>query len=411
VAGFVADGGSAPALFPASLAAADADGSLDPAGVSAVDPAAGSAETVLASAGAAEDGPEANTTESIDEHARVHRTTEIPLPWRRHCDQAPKARLPPARGLAIVSSVQSSTALHVDLADLPGQARALLRLRGPDTERFLQGLLSADISTMKPGQSTPGALLTVKGKIISEVIVLRDEEGFALALPAEIHEAVTGDLDRHIIMDDVTLHPSTEDDFSLVWGAHGELPSSGGATVFTAIHPAPGLLVVGSAEDRRAVVQGIPAADTETFTRHRVATGTPAWGHEIRPDFFPPEVGFVAAVSYDKGCYRGQEPLSRIHSRGQVNRVMARVRARTAPADPALNAESRPSAGVWTSWAPCDGGGVEGLAILHRSVAAPGQQLRAGELAVEVTSGPLGDDPGIGKASNAPATVKLGGRR
>jgi len=306
--------------------------------------------------------------------------------------------------------VQSSTAHHVDLADLPGQARALLRLRGPDTERFLQGLLSADISTMKPGESAPGALLTVKGKIISEVIVLRDEEGFALALPAEIHEAVTGDLDRHIIMDDVSLHPSTEDGLSLVWGV-GELSMSGEVAVFKAIHPAPGLLVVGSAEDRRAVVRDIPAADGETFTRYRVATGTPAWGHEIRPDFFPPEVGFVAAVSYDKGCYRGQEPLSRIHSRGQVNRVMVRVQAQAAPADPALSAESRPSAGTWTSWAPRDGGGVEGLAILHRSVAAPGQQLRAGEIAVEVTSGPLGDDPGIGKASAAPATVKLGGRR
>ncbi len=308
--------------------------------------------------------------------------------------------------------MQSSTALHVDLADLPGQARALLRLRGPDTERFLQGLLSADISTMKPGQSTPGALLTVKGKIISEVIVLRDEEGFALALPAAIHEAVTGDLDRHIIMDDVTLHPSSEDGFSLAWGATGELPTSAGVTVFTTIHPAPGLLVVGGAEERRAVLREIPAGDTNAFTRHRVATGTPAWGQEIRPDFFPPEVGFVAAVSYDKGCYRGQEPLSRIHSRGQVNRVMARVRANAAPTEPALSAESRANAGTWTSWAPGEGGGVEGLAILHRSVAAPGQLLRAGELAVEVMSGPLGDDPGIKTAGgSATATVKLGGRR
>ncbi len=308
--------------------------------------------------------------------------------------------------------MQSSSALHVDLADLPGQARALLRLRGPDTERFLQGLLSADISAMKPGQSTPGALLTVKGKIISEVIVLRDDEGFALVLPAEIHEAVTGDLDRHIIMDDVTLHPSPEDGFSLLWGFVGDPPAGQGqAKIFTAIHPAPGLLIVGSAEDRRAVVGELPSADVDTFTGYRVATGTPAWGHEIRPNFFPPEVGFVAAVSYDKGCFRGQEPLSRIHSRGQVNRVMARVRAEAAPADPALSAESRPAAGTWTSWAPKDGG-VEGLAVLHRSVAAPGQTLSAGDLRVEVLSGPLGDDPGVGKASKGTtATVKLGGRR
>ena len=44
-------------------------------------------------------------------------------------------------------------------------------------------------------------------------------------------------------------------------------------------------------------------------------------------DTFPPEVGFVAAVSYDKGCYMGQEPLARIHARGQVNRVLVQVGA------------------------------------------------------------------------------------
>jgi len=282
----------------------------------------------------------------------------------------------------------------------------------------LQGLLSADITTLEPGQSAPGALLTVKGKLISEVIILRElgeGNGFALALPADVQEAVTGDLDRHIIMDDVTLLPAPDAGFSMLWGGP-DVESTESVQVFTATHPAPGSLLVGPAAARRELIAGIAgareASDAE-FTAYRIATATPAWGHEIRPDFFPPEVGFVAAVSYDKGCYRGQEPLSRIHSRGKVNRVMARVRASAAPAlidVVKLASESRPEAGTWTSWAPAESG-VEGLAIVHRSVAAPGQSLRAGELAVEVISGPLGDDVGIPGKGKGTATVKLGGRR
>ncbi len=309
--------------------------------------------------------------------------------------------------------MQSSTPLHVDLADLPGQARALLRIGGPDAERFIQGLLSADISTLRAGQSTPATLLTVKGKIISEVIVLRDEQGCALALPADVHEAVTGDLDRHIIMDDVTLTPDPDAGFSLLWGARGWSPPDGaqGVSVFTANHPAPGLLIVGSSQDRRELLTELPAASIEDFTAYRIATASPAWGHEIRPGFFPPEVGFVAAVSYTKGCYRGQEPLSRIHSRGKVNRVMARVRASRAPTEGVtLTAESRADAGTWTTWVQTPSG-VQGLAILHRSVARLGQSLRAGEIEVEVESGPLGDDVGLSAKGTAPATVKLGGRR
>ncbi|MCA9660464.1 MAG: folate-binding protein YgfZ [Myxococcales bacterium] len=309
--------------------------------------------------------------------------------------------------------MQSSTPLHVDLRDLPGQARALVRLRGPDTERFLQGLLSADVAALEPGQAAAAALLTVKGKLISEAIVLCDGGGYALALPADVADAVIDDLDRHIIMDDVTLEPAPEVGFSLVWGTEGWAPSVE-VGAFPTAHPAPGLLVVGDEAIREAALAGVAAATPEQFTAHRVATASPAWGFEIRPGFFPPEVGFVGGVSYDKGCYRGQEPLARIHARGQVNRVMVRIRATAAPdgdGPVALASEARPEAGEWTTWVAGEGG-VDGLAIVHRSLAAPGTALQAGAIAIEVTSGPLGDDVGMpGKRKGGAATVKLGGRR
>lgn len=297
----------------------------------------------------------------------------------------------------------------IDLAALPGQARVILRLGGADVRRFLQGLLSADIEAGAAGEAHPAALLTVKGKIISEAIVLHGDEALSLAVPADRAAAVADELDRHIIMDDVTVTSADAVGCALVWPS--ALALAPAIACFRASYPAPGTLLVGPREALDAALATIPAATVDEFTRARVRAGIPAWGHEIQPDHFPPEVGFAAAVSYTKGCFRGQEPLARIHARGQVNRVMVRVRAEAAPIEATpLAAEARPEAGLWTSWAPGDGGeGVIGLAIVHRSVATPGTRLQAGAIAVEVTSGPLGDDPGVAGKGGA-ARVQLGRR-
>ena len=301
------------------------------------------------------------------------------------------------------------THLAVRLDALPHQDRRLLRFAGADVRRFLQGLLSADMNGLRPGHACPAAILTVKGKLVSDAIVLCGaDESIALAVPAEIVDAVAALIDRHIIMDDVqmTVDPSLR--FALVWPA-GPEPGAG-VQGFVTRHPAPGCLLVGEEAALQATLAGVPEGDEHAWNLHRVAAGAPAWGHEITADTFPPEVGFVAAVSYDKGCYMGQEPLARIHARGQVNRVMVQVQAARMPDGPVeLAAPDRPAAGRWTTWASSPAGAV-GLAIVHRSVARPGTMLTgAGVGAVEVCSGPLGDDPGVPGKQRA-ASVQLGKR-
>jgi tRNA-modifying protein YgfZ len=216
-------------------------------------------------------------------------------------------------------------------------------------------------------------------------------------------------------MDDVELEPLDDHGCVIVWRDEGvitagELSSRAGISAFEATHPLAGVLLVGP-RDALAQLSGEDIgerADADTFTAARVTAGRPAWGHEIAEDRFPPEVGFVAAVSYDKGCYLGQEPLSRIHNRGQVNRVMVRVSlASTPPADVgAIELRSGDAeVGSLTTWT----NGLSGLAIIKRAQAKPGTKLRAGDVAVEVVSGPLGDDPGrAGRGQSA--TVSLGGR-
>jgi folate-binding protein YgfZ len=298
---------------------------------------------------------------------------------------------------------------HVFLADLPGQARAVLRITGEDASRFLQGLLTADMGQLIAGRALPTALLTVKGKIVSDGILLAPRESeIWLAIPADKADAVQAQLDGHVIMDDVTIERLDPADHALVlvWGASvdASVPS------FTTDYPLHGTLLVGPLAELRTWLaeQGSEPIDELGFTRLRIEQARPAWGREITEDRFPPEVGFVESVSYTKGCYMGQEPLSRIHNRGQVNRVMVRVEAERAPegSDPVDLFIGEDPVGEWTSRAD-DG---RGLAIVKRKHAEPGKQLRTGEgIAVMVRSGPLGDDPG--GASRSVIKVQLGGKR
>jgi len=302
------------------------------------------------------------------------------------------------------------------LDEIPNQARARVRLHGPDTRRFLQGTLTADLDALQPGRALTAALCTVKGKLVTEIIIMPGdtEQEVLMLLPVDRAEEVASHFDRHIIMDDVEVESQGPVGVALLWGEGDTLPPAPeGFASFTTRHPAPGRLVVGDLEELRTALAGHEPVDAAGWAARRIATASPAWGHELRPDFFPPEMGFVYAVSYDKGCFLGQEPLARIHARGQVNRVMVRVRAAQAPTEEVvLAAEGRDDAGRWTTWAPGEGG-VEGLAIVRRAVAEAGTKLRTvGDttIEVEVTSAALGDDPGVSARPKA-MTVKLGGRR
>jgi folate-binding protein YgfZ len=322
--------------------------------------------------------------------------------------------LRPSIQVAIVGAVTVRYAL---LDEIPGQARARLRLHGPDTRRFLQGTLTADLAAVRPGHAVAAGLCTVKGKLVCELVLLPgagDDEVHAL-VPAERAAALLEHFDRHIVMDEVEVESLGPVGVAVAWDDGDEPPvvEAGAVEAFVTRHPAPGRLVVGTPQAVKAALAGYTAVGAEGFTAHRIATASPGWGHELHEGFFPPEVGFVHAVSYDKGCFLGQEPLARIHARGQVNRVMVRVHASRAPAGAVtLAAEDREDAGQWTTWAAGDEG-VDGLAVVRRAVAEPGVRLRtAGEdpIAVEVRSGPLGDDPGLGGRGQT-GTMKLGGRR
>jgi folate-binding protein YgfZ len=286
------------------------------------------------------------------------------------------------------------------ILDDVGQGRALLRLRGPDARRFLQGTVSGNLDELSPTQAVAAALLTVKGKIVAELVVLQSSDTLDVLVPRSEADAVARSFEEHIIMDDVTVERADEIGAAIVWDDEGVDPdlATDGLIVVGTRHPLPATLVVGPMTTLRAALGDAEAVDAAGFDRARIESGTPGWGAELRAGYFPPEVGFVYAVAYDKGCFLGQEPLARIHARGQVNRVMVRVVAESFVATPVdVRAETRDDAGTLTT---CVGeiSGAGGLAIVRREFAVAGTLLRTATeppVALRVVSGPIGDDPGV----------------
>jgi folate-binding protein YgfZ len=115
----------------------------------------------------------------------------------------------------------------------------------------------------------------------------------------------------------------------------------------------------------------------EALERLRVERGVPRFGKEMGTDTFPQEAGVDDAVSYDKGCYLGQEVVARIHYRGGVQRFLVRIELEdgAGAAGGTLSFEGR-EAGRVTSTAPRFGAvGWAGMALVARRAAEPGTVL------------------------------------
>src|SRR5438309_1336612 len=89
------------------------------------------------------------------------------------------------------------------LRDLSSNGK--LRLTGKDRVRFVNGLFTNDVAKLVPGTGCHAAMLTVKGKLVGDAIILCDEDALALDLDPRLAAPVQGGLERHLIVDDVTI--------------------------------------------------------------------------------------------------------------------------------------------------------------------------------------------------------------
>lgn len=246
--------------------------------------------------------------------------------------------------------------------------RGVLRVSGPETRTFLQGLVTNDVTRLDEKPAISSALLTPQGKILFDFLLVRDGDD-VLVDCAGVHGAdlvkrltfyklrakvdITDESDtlRVAVFRDVDpAGPGAED---MIVFADPRLPELGNRV----IGPETGLR--GLAEATGAVE--VPEAD---YTAERLRFGIAEGGTELESgQYFPHDVNLdqLAGVDFRKGCYVGQEVVSRMHHKSTVRKRILPVRLGSGAA--ATGSEIRASGkSIGTLLAE---GGTDGLALLR----------------------------------------------
>jgi tRNA-modifying protein YgfZ len=214
--------------------------------------------------------------------------------------------------------------------------RAKIKVTGPDRVRFLNGQLTNDILGLRSGSAISACALTAKGKMCADLFVAANNESHYLDAEAVLRESLMARLEKYIIADDVTLEDSTDEFglFHLMSPESAETgpeapaltgPSQPDGTIWMASNRFgwPGVDLWFPAGQAAVVQESLHQSpvDLETAENLRIERGIARWGHELSEDVLPNEAGLdKRAISYTKGCYLGQEVISRIKSVGHVNR-------------------------------------------------------------------------------------------
>jgi tRNA-modifying protein YgfZ len=196
--------------------------------------------------------------------------------------------------------------------------RAVLCIRGDEARSFLQGLVTCDMDAVSPAHAGFGALLTPQGKIIADFFIVEaaaeDGGGFLLDVPLVLTDVLFKRLNLYKLRAKVTVENLGETAAVIAALPGRTLPEDAGL-----VFADPRLATMGQrAITDRAHALTLPD-DASAWHAHRIAHGVPDGGKDFTyGDAFPHEVLMdqLNGVSFTKGCYVGQEVVSRMQHRG-----------------------------------------------------------------------------------------------
>jgi folate-binding protein YgfZ len=300
-----------------------------------------------------------------------------------------------------ISTQSELTAIRESAGIFPLDDRAFLRITGEDATRWLNGMVTNSIQSLAPGEGNYNFLLNAQGRIQGDCTIYRepgDEPTFLLETDAAQLNTIQQLLDKFIIMDDVEMTRGLQIIGQEARGMAvlGEKAPRLIHKVLSAINeedvpqplptPKPGTMIHALSSGVLVIVLTPPASGTsshelwfesekelqharklmesdgavdlsnEAQEAHRILSGTPRFGQDIRDRDLPQETNQTHALHFTKGCYLGQEIVERIHSRGQVHRTFTGFRLSALPATlPAPLTSNGKPAGDITSATTIDG--------------------------------------------------------
>jgi folate-binding protein YgfZ len=277
---------------------------------------------------------------------------------------------------------------------VPAPDLAAFVVTGEDRASWLNGLVTCDVAKLADGAAAYGLAVTQKGRIVTDLIVVKAGDAIQVVVPARARDSVMETFDRHLVMEDAEL---SRDDALRVWLAHGPKAAELGRPCdLTGLG---GAIVVGPAEEgerlaRRAGELGGLVGDASGWEALRLERGVPAFGVDFDDKTYPQEASLEKrAVSFEKGCYLGQEVVCMLELRGHVKRKLVPFVAEGASAVEA-GAAVTDAAGAEVGKVSSSGpsptlGKTVGLAMVKVAQAAPGTELHAGGTRVRVVDVPV----------------------
>jgi tRNA-modifying protein YgfZ len=212
--------------------------------------------------------------------------------------------------------------------------RGMFVVRGGEAADFIQGQVSNDVEALSPGQGCYATILNHKGKLRTDLRVLRGDDFFwidteAIGQPVVRHMLATYSLGRDVQWEDVgpdhailsLIGPRADElvDRAPAAEEHAFVDTGAGLVVRTDL----GLdILCGSAraQELRAELDVEPVSE-EVAECVRIESGRPRLGLDMDAETMPQEAGInERAVNFEKGCYVGQETVARLHYRGKPNR-------------------------------------------------------------------------------------------
>jgi hypothetical protein len=277
----------------------------------------------------------------------------------------------------------NQTTFHIPLAD-----QGLIRASGEDAASFLHNLLTNDINHLAAGQARHAGLCTAKGRMIASFLIWREGDDFLLQLSADILPGILKKLSMYVLRSKVRLADISAERLLIgVAGAPGDMapqtpmtttPFAGG----TAIRLDGERCILAVPADQAAAVQsrlGAPASLSDwhlSEIRHGMPRIVAATQEAFVPQMINYETPAVGGVSFQKGCYPGQEIVARTHYLGKVKRRMVRAKLESyfAPSTDVFTPESGDQhCGAIVLSAPAPGGGFESLLVVQSSGSEVGE--------------------------------------
>jgi folate-binding protein YgfZ len=269
--------------------------------------------------------------------------------------------------------------------------RGVVKVAGDDARRFLNGLATNDIGKVTPESACFTALLTPQGKIIVDFIVAEappeDGGGFFLDCPRVLAPALVEKLNFYKLRAKVAIEDLSDRlGVMAVWG--GKASSEYGLCYADPRLAALGTRIMLPLElaAEAAADLGISLADADTYDAYRIALGIPRGGSDFSyGDTFPHEADMdqLNGIDFDKGCYVGQEVVSRVEHRASARSRVVPITFEFAPiAGLPVHAGDKPVGMIGSS-----AGGL-GLALLRldrvADALANATPLTAGGIAINI---------------------------